>query len=454
MAAATFSPSGARSNYRVLPKFQKKSLTTPDRETISLTALMSGSSFSGPSRKSKFRAQRTAEQRPPVPVAQQVNPGPSAIEEAEAPPGELRAGSLQAGAELPMGARPRRPGALGRQGSTLRLPLRWRLPLLGLLLLVSGALAGYFLGRAGMTASAATRKNGRVIQRVEFPQPLTAEQQAQLDEAYQASKSGHYAEARQIFSSLAIKHPEWPRIAVDVARTAIYQADLIQAHRVLNELMQDDSPARADAFFMSGVMQLRGKEFPEAETAFGAATAVDPTQSNYYYFWGECLRQEGKQTEAGQRFRSALYRNQLETGEDLIQLKVWLCDISTDQDKSNGVDAAIEAELSRPFPRSSALMAMAARLLKTGQFAEAAGVISRGQASMDQVIFQIVMVDPAFTVESWRPELAPFYAAPARAAAPAQAGKAPAGPASATTPPASGPASATPPRPSPPSKKP
>jgi Tfp pilus assembly protein PilF len=266
------------------------------------------------------------------------------------------------------------------------------------------------------------------IQTIDRPPPLTADERTQLDAAYATGREGRYNESLEMFAALSQKHPSWDKIPLEIARMDIYKENYLDAQKILGSMMEGDSDVRAGALFLSGVLNLKAQNFPDAEASFAAATDADPTRSEFFYFWGDCLRQEGKPEEAGKRFRSALDRNQYETAEDLLQLKVWLCDITTDQEKTTGTDAAIDAALATPYPRAAALLAAAARSMKINKFSEAAIFIARGRAAMDQTVFRVVMHDPTFKQESWRPELAGFYQEsppqPA-AAAPAPASPAP-----------------------------
>ena len=81
----------------------------------------------------------------------------------------------------------------------------------------------------------------------------------------------------------------------------IYRQDYTGAQRILSGLMQGTSDARPDAFFLSGVLNLKAGDYQDAEASFAAATDADPTRSEFFYFWGDCLRQEGKPQEAGAR---------------------------------------------------------------------------------------------------------------------------------------------------------
>jgi Tfp pilus assembly protein PilF len=389
---------------------------------------MSAPYSSGPSRKSRLR-QRSGVQRGftlPTPAV----PEEEAPEQMVNQPETLETPAPAAAETDPQdrpstAARPRVPfvhTSYGYASPPNRHLRRW---LIALALLGCGIAAGYYIGASGQSGSQ-VKKHARVdtIETVDKPPSLTEDERTQLDTAFSEGRARHYKESEQIFTSLVQKHPAWSKVPLEIARMDIYQEDYIGAQRILSGLMQGTSDARPDAFFLTGVLNLKAGNFRDAETSFAAATDADPTRSEYFYFWGDCLRQEGKPQEAGIRFRSALQRNQYETAEDLLQLKVWLCDISTDQEKIDGADAAINAALAMPFPRAAALLAAAARSMKADRFAEAAAFIARGRAAMDQIVFNVVLHDPSFFQESWRPELAPFYK-PAGAPQPL-AGRAPA----------------------------
>ena len=320
-------------------------------------------------------------------------------------------------------ARPRGAFTQERYVYTSPYAIPWLRPLLWGALVVAGGAGGYFIGLAGKSVPVAKpAPKIPTIRMVERPPPLTVDERQQLDQAYESGREGRYSQSAQLFGALTQKHRLWTKVPLEIARMDIYQADYIGAQKILGDLMQGDTDARADAFFLSGVLNLKAQNFPDAEIAFAAATDADPTRSEYYYFWGDCLRQEGKPQEARTRFLSALYRNQYETAEDLLQLKVWLCDITSDQEKTDGASAAINAALAAPFPRAAALLAAAARSMKVDRFNEAASFIARGRAAMDQVVFNVVLHDPTFFQESWRPEFGQFYAAegaPAPAGTPA-----------------------------------
>ena len=112
---------------------------------------------------------------------------------------------------------------------------------------------------------------------------------------------------------------------------------------------------------------------------------------DFYYFWGECLRDEGKPREAAEKFRSALLRNQYETAEDLYQLKLWLSEIQADQEVTSGTDGKIDAALATtPRPPYSALFADAARKIKANHFDEAAKLFAQAQQLTEPVVFRVI----------------------------------------------------------------
>ena len=381
---------------------------------------MSGSSFhNGPSRKSRFRPQRPGEERRIESVASSAElklDVPPAGERAVDP--AVPASELVSGAPVVM--RPRQPVPRERYSRKPSIFKRWRVPLQRAALLLFGLLAGYLIGVFAGPSHSASRRPDRGPETVGVATPISEEERAELDRAYSAGKARRFQESIQLLNALAKKHPAWIKLPIDIARMEIYQRQSIPAKRILASFTQGNSDARADAFFLLGVLGLTGRDYTDAEMAFAEATDVDPTRSEFYYFWGDSLRLEGKPAEAGVRFRSALNRNQFETAEDLLQLKVWLCDLMTDQAKSDQASAEIDEALAKPFPRGGVFLAAAARSIKAEHFAEAAGFITRGEAAMDPAVFNVVLVDPTFVQEAWRPELAPFYER-ARAAATAAA---------------------------------
>ena len=149
--------------------------------------------------------------------------------------------------------------------------------------------------------------------------------------------------------------------------------------------------------------------FDKSEAAFGRAIAIDPSRPDVFYFWGECLRREGKPQDAAEKFYQALIRNQYETTEGLYQLKLWLSEIQADQEGAKGSNAKIDADLATSHPSGAALFAAAARHIKAGQFKEAGERVGQAQKVLEPAVFRVVLQDPFFLQENYRPELAPYY---------------------------------------------
>lgn len=275
-----------------------------------------------------------------------------------------------------------------------------------ILLLALGATAGYLIGsqhRLAIPSAVSTMTVKPVA-----PMGLSAPVQAEVDAAFTATKQRRFADAQKQFAALHDAHPEWPSMAIESARAALYQLDAPGTTAILSSLTRN-SPV-PDATFLSALLHMTQKEFDPADSAFAAAVALDPARPEYYFFWGECLRNEGKPREASEKFQEALLRNQYETADDLYQLKLWLSRIQADQEESSGTNAAIDAGLATtPRPPFSAVFAAAAREIKAGRFKEAGALVARAQQLTDPVVFRVIMQDPTFVQESWRPELVPFY---------------------------------------------
>ena len=232
--------------------------------------------------------------------------------------------------------------------------------------------------------------------------PLDPTVQTDVDDAFAATKRGAYADARLRFSALREKHPEWPSVAVEVARAALYEHDTQGAQGILGILSANRLTPDAD--FMTALLHLTNKEFDLAEVSFGTAVALDPTRPDFYYFWGECLRRDGKPQEAIGKFRSALLRNQYENSEGLYQLKLWLSEIQADQEEASGGGKEIDAALAQPRAPYEALFAAAARAIKQKHFANAADFVTQAQTITEPAVFRVIMQDPTFLEESTRPE--------------------------------------------------
>ena len=282
---------------------------------------------------------------------------------------------------------------------------RW---LLSLFVLAAAAITcGYLLGLRNAAPQGVSPRNLYLQGTRGVLGPLDPKVQTEVDDAFEATKRGSYDEGRRRFTALHDKHPEWPSMAVETARDSLYQHDAQGAQNILGVLAANR--VTPDADFMMALLHLTNKEFDLAEVAFATAVALDPARPDYYFFWGECLRRDGKPQEAIDKFRSALLRNQYENVEGLYQLKLWLSEIQADKEESSGAGKEIDAALSQPRPPYEALFAAAGRAIKVNRFADAASFIAKAQEVTEPAVFRVILQDPTFLEESTRPELAEFY---------------------------------------------
>ena len=287
-------------------------------------------------------------------------------------------------------------------------PLKdWRWLLLTFLLAALGVGGGYTLARMNAPAILPPTP-GSVRQPAKLSvDPLSPQVQSQVDAAFESIKKGQYQAGRDQFNALHNQHPEWWSMSIEAARSSLYLHDALEAQRALHPLSADQGLPDAD--FIMGLLHLTNKELNLAEGSFASAVARDPARPDFYYFWGECLRRDGKPLEAANRFRSALFRNQYENAEGLYQLKLWLSEIQADQEEASGTDKDINTALALPRPPYEALFAAAARELKAKHPKEAAGFITRTQAITEPAVFRVIMQDPTFLEEANEPALASFY---------------------------------------------
>ena len=387
---------------------------------------MDASRYNSPSRKSRFRASGTSSYRQgpstgeptpeasdgaegyapdeipsdlPAPEAELTDAPTPETGEPGAPPVEEPATAED---QLPAGLRLTR--SVDGSGDRVRRPSLWRTALTGGLCLALGGVGGYFLRLRRGDAASSGSESSRVVAPIPLPNPATL---AEIDAAFEASKQGKFTDARQDFARLADHHRDWPSMQIEAARAALYEHNFDEADRLLSTLLR--AGPSADGEFLSGLLQMTLQAFDKSEAAFGRAIAVDPSRPDIFYFWGECLRREGKPQDAAEKFHQALIRNQYETTEGLYLLKLWLSEIQADQEAAKGSNAKIDAELANGHPSGAALFAAAARHIKAGQFKEAGDRVGQAQKALDPAVFRVILQDPIFLQESYRPELAPFY---------------------------------------------
>ncbi len=283
----------------------------------------------------------------------------------------------------------------------------WRWLLAMVLLLSAGLVGGYLLGERAAPPPGVSPRTAFLQANRAVLGPLDPKVQQEVDDAFAATKKGAYRDARQRFTALREKHPEWPSMGVEAARASLYEHDSQQAQGILGVLSANRLTPDAD--FMTALLHLTNKEFDLAEVSFGTAVALDPARADFFYFWGECLRRDGKPQEAIDKFRSALLRNQYENSEGLYQVKLWLSEIQADKEESSGGGKEIDSALLQARPPYEALFAAAGRAIKVRRYADAAHFIAQAQAVMEPAVFRVILQDPTFLEESTRAELAPFY---------------------------------------------
>ena len=248
---------------------------------------------------------------------------------------------------------------------------------------------------------------GNTLQRTAATRLKPAEDDS-LDAAYIAQNAGKYAEAKQLFLALKATHPEWHSIDVAVGTTEMYQRDLNAAQGTFRALANRE-PDSAEASFRLGLLFTMSRDYDAAEDYFAAAVAADPSRSDIYYFWGECLHQEGKSREAASRFRSALLRNEFDASSSFYRLKYWLCEIEADLEVQDGIGAQIDSAMAQANPPLEALVAAAARNIKAGDFKMAAHHMLQARALVAPSIYFVIIQDPIFSLEQGRPEMAQVF---------------------------------------------
>ena len=284
----------------------------------------------------------------------------------------------------------------------------WRWLLLTALLAVLGAGGGYAFARLNASVPPQAGSETTAGQPVKLrADPLSEPVEAQADNAFAAIKKGQYQEAHDRFLALREQHPEWWPMDIEAARASLYQRNPLEAQQALHDVPAPQGSAEVD--FVLGLLHLSNQELDLAAPCFASAAARNPARPDFYYFWGDTLRRNGKNLEAARKFRSALLRNQYEYAEGLYQLKLWLAQIQSDQEETSGANKDIDKALALPRVPYEVLFAAAARELKAKRYKEAGEFITRARMITEPAVFRVIMQDPSFAEEDSRPELAPFY---------------------------------------------
>ena len=277
--------------------------------------------------------------------------------------------------------------------------------MLSLICAALGLVGGYFLPRPSKHAvNVAALDDGQ--RNVE---PLTQADEKAADAAYGARRAIKLGEAEQLFTGLRLKYPASAPLEVEVGRTLLYEGKFLEATIVLKSAIAKGAPS-AEAYFLLGSLFNAQKSYAEAELNFAKAAALDQTQANYYYLWGECLREQGKLSASIDKYRSALLRNEYETATGLYRAKLWLSEIEAGQEISDGANSQIDAALAQPRPPMEACFAAAARDIKAGDLRAAAGQLHRARRRSEPVVFLFIMNDPFFALVRSRPEFADLLA--------------------------------------------
>lgn len=283
-------------------------------------------------------------------------------------------------------------------------------------LVLAAGLAGYLFGswHAGPAAPgpAANRPKPLLL-----AAPNDADQQA-LDAAYAAMRSSQPADACRRFAALAQQHPQWPFLHRDAVLAALYANDGEDVEKIIVQGTSAGALPPAEGKFLLGLMAVQSKQFEDAERYLSESAGADPTRADTYYLWGECLLRWGKPNLAVAKLRAALLRNPYPALDNLYQSKLWLAEIESGFETTDGTAQQIDQALATDQPTSAALLARSARAIKAGQFAEAADALVKAQRVSDPAAFRALLDDPYFSENNWRPEFGPIYADAFRASAP------------------------------------
>lgn len=102
-----------------------------------------------------------------------------------------------------------------------------------------------------------------------------------------------YAEAHKIFQQLAIDHPNWPDVQVDLAIATLNRrepGDSEKALALLQKVAEAD-PKNLRAYYCQGILALDGGDPENALKAFQHVSREDPKDAYAVYYTGQCMSQ-------------------------------------------------------------------------------------------------------------------------------------------------------------------
>ena len=239
---------------------------------------------------------------------------------------------------------------------------------------------------------------------------LTATEQAELDTAFAAFRSARYGEARRLFVALAQKYPRWKTLNNALAITALAAGDNLGFKKLVEEGESSGAIRPAESRLLLSQLFVGTKDYESANQFLAESASADPIRAETYYYWGDCLLRWGKPKEAAEKFRAAQLRNIYPTAETLFQTKFWLAEVESGLETTNGIGEQIDQALAAEHPTSPALFAAAARAIKAGQFAQAADHVAKARQISEPATFRIMLQDPYFYGEHWRPEFRAIFA--------------------------------------------
>ncbi|MBS0658702.1 MAG: hypothetical protein JSR82_10715 [Verrucomicrobia bacterium] len=280
--------------------------------------------------------------------------------------------------------------------------------LAGLVAVVAGV-GGYLLGQlTAVGAGARTVDSEPKSGRPQIAEALNPEQiRAETSAAFTSMKERRFGEARTKFAALAARSPHLFPLGLEVARAYLYEGAFLDAQQALQPYFQDSRTA-GEAHFILGLVQMTERKFLDAVGTFQKSIEAAPTRGDAHYMLAEAMRRAGKSEGASQHYQAALARNQVETNELTYRLKLWISQVQ-DGTLSEARRAELATAVQKPELGSEPLVVDAAVLLKAGDFAGCARRLTEAGRMMEPLLFKVVLFDPFFSQESWRPELAPFY---------------------------------------------
>ena len=238
-----------------------------------------------------------------------------------------------------------------------------------------------------------------------------------IDLAFEAYRETRYDAAEKYFREALELNPGLGEIEYFLGKLALKRKDPEVANTHMTNCIKNGHRVAA-AFNVRGQLRALRKQFTGAYADFERATAEDPFGPDSFFYWGEVLRQAGRPREAARRYYQAACRGVDESEEFIINIKLLLARVESEEPAT--LQQEIEKVLELDPPPGEWLLAAAALDLRENRIDAATTRLIEARQALQPGFFYWAMSDPFFDFYQQEERLQEFFRAPPGAVRPAR----------------------------------